>query len=281
MGWIDRDLSKDDTCPDISGSWQWFSGATMMILSNGTFPGGTWTCSSGTYVLKWDKGRTDQFTLSADRKRLEGKNDLGMIVWGVRNTVGPLNALVPSRSVLSGTDQPANALAPQLQMAETLLWDSTKESHRSADFNAYLQKFPNGLFAEVARNRLARITFDGVWSAKMVCPEVPDGAKAYTNVFSLRVTEGAFDGWSGIPNANGSQRLRGEINPDGSAHIEGTGLTADNPEYTFGRGPPGQFFRYPVQATFTANRGMGTRMDATGTRIDEARPCELTFARED
>src|SRR6516165_8282993 len=64
--------------------------------------------------------------------------------------------------------------APQSQMAaqpnaESLLWDSIKESHRSADFKTYLQKFPNGLFAELARNRLAKMSFDGVWSVKHVC----------------------------------------------------------------------------------------------------------------
>jgi uncharacterized caspase-like protein len=90
--------------------------------------------------------------------------------------------------------------APQSQMAaqpnaESLLWDSIKESHRSADFNSYLQKFPNGLFAEVARNRLAKMAFDGVWSVKVVCSETPDGAKGYTQNYSVRVTEGVADGW--------------------------------------------------------------------------------------
>jgi hypothetical protein len=101
-----------------------------------------------------------------------------------------------------------SVFASQLQIAaqpnaESLLWDSIKESHRSADFNAYLQKFPNGVFAEVARSRLAMMAFDGVWSAKMVCPDMADGVKGYTNTFSLMVTGGMLDGWSGPPNANG------------------------------------------------------------------------------
>jgi hypothetical protein len=101
----------------------------------------------------------------------------------------------------SGTAPPANALAPQLQRAENLLWDSIKESHRSTDFNAYLEKFPNGIFPEVARNRLAIMSFGGPWLARMVCPENPDDAYggAYTAVFKLRVTDGALDGWYGIP----------------------------------------------------------------------------------
>ena len=176
-----------------------------------------------------------------------------------------------SGSALSGTAPPANALAPRLQMAENLLWDSIKES-----LNAYLEKFPNGVFAGVARDRLARFAFDGVWSARMVCPEAPDGTKAYTAVFShsLRIAEGALDGWSGTPNANGTFRLRGQIKPDGSAQIGGTGVTGDNPEYAFGRAPPGQFFQFLVRAKFTP-------IQAKGTRLDKERPCELTFARED
>ena len=109
---------------------------------------------------------------------------------------------------------------------------------------------------------MARFAFDGVWSARMVCPEAPDGTKAYTAVFShsLRIAEGALDGWSGTPN--------------GSAQIGGTGVTGDNPEYAFGRAPPGQFFQFLVRAKFTPIQGKGTR-------LDKERPCELTFARED
>jgi uncharacterized caspase-like protein len=79
--------------------------------------------------------------------------------------------------------------APQLQMtaqpsAESLLWDSIKESHRSADFNAYLEKFPNGLFAQLARGRLSKMAFDGVWSVKVVCSGASDGTKVSTKADS-------------------------------------------------------------------------------------------------
>ena len=72
--WTDRNLSKDDTCPDISGSWHWFNGGTIPINSNGTLgkEQGTWTCSSGNFVLKWSKGYTDQLRLSADHNFLSG-----------------------------------------------------------------------------------------------------------------------------------------------------------------------------------------------------------------
>jgi len=56
---------------------------------------------------------------------------------------------------------PASAAAPSAPAApsaanlEGLFWDSIKGSRNPADFKAYLAKFPSGVFAELARNRLA------------------------------------------------------------------------------------------------------------------------------
>lgn len=38
--------------------------------------------------------------------------------------------------------------------AELLFWQSVRESRDADDFNAYLKKYPNGQFADIARNRL-------------------------------------------------------------------------------------------------------------------------------
>jgi hypothetical protein len=156
--------------------------------------------------------------------------------------------------------------------AESLFWDSIKESHRSADFNAYLQKFPNGLFAELARAHLARMAFDGVWSVKMVCTQASDGAKGYTLNCPVRVTEGVLEGWSGVANAYGSHRLHGQIDPDGTAYLEVSGLTGPS-EYNVGRVKSGTPFLYHVRAKFVRGRGAGSRI--------ESRPCDLTFTKED
>lgn len=50
--------------------------------------------------------------------------------------------------------QPAPA-APALPDREALFWDTIKDSSDAADFRAYLDQFPDGTFAALARNRLA------------------------------------------------------------------------------------------------------------------------------
>jgi hypothetical protein len=88
---VARTLADDSgnvsSCPDISGSWHWFNGGTVYILPNGTMGrAGTWTCSSDTFVLKWNRGGyIDQLSLSADGKHLSGTNSFGATVWGDRN----------------------------------------------------------------------------------------------------------------------------------------------------------------------------------------------------
>ncbi len=41
--------------------------------------------------------------------------------------------------------------------AELLFWQSIKDSNDAEDFNAYLRKYPNGQFADIARNRLKKL----------------------------------------------------------------------------------------------------------------------------
>ena len=40
---------------------------------------------------------------------------------------------------------------------ELLFWQSVKDSQDAADYQAYLRRYPNGRFAEIARNRLHRM----------------------------------------------------------------------------------------------------------------------------
>jgi hypothetical protein len=42
--------------------------------------------------------------------------------------------------------------------SEPLFWDSIRNSRDPADFRAYLERYPNGEFAALARNRLAQLT---------------------------------------------------------------------------------------------------------------------------
>jgi hypothetical protein len=87
---IGRPAAPSNRCADISGSWHWFNGGTVVINANGTTePNGgvsaNWSCVDGTYVFKWSHGYTDRLSLSATGNRLHGRNNTGMSVWGVRN----------------------------------------------------------------------------------------------------------------------------------------------------------------------------------------------------
>jgi hypothetical protein len=64
-----------------------------------------------------------------------------------KNRINSLDA--PAKPVESRA-APANDSATELAF-----WDSVKSSNSSGDYRAYLQKYPNGAFAELAKNRLA------------------------------------------------------------------------------------------------------------------------------
>jgi hypothetical protein len=65
---------------------------------------------------------------------------------------------------------PARTPAPNptagVRDAEVVLWDSVKDSRDAADLQLYLVQYPGGMFAPLARNRLARLTH------KSTSPEV-------------------------------------------------------------------------------------------------------------
>ena len=56
--------------------------------------------------------------------------------------------------------KPVQASAPpqgQRQSREDLLWESAQRSNLRADYEAYLDVFPNGFFAQMAKNRIASL----------------------------------------------------------------------------------------------------------------------------
>jgi protein-disulfide isomerase len=53
-------------------------------------------------------------------------------------------------------EEPAAAQAPAVNM-EAVFWQSIEHSTVAADFQAYLNKFPDGVFAELARTRIAAL----------------------------------------------------------------------------------------------------------------------------
>jgi hypothetical protein len=63
--------------------------------------------------------------------------------------------LAPAAPVAA--DGPGARLAQYTRDAELLFWDTVRNSHNPADFRAYLARFPNGLFVDLARNRIAEL----------------------------------------------------------------------------------------------------------------------------
>jgi len=52
---------------------------------------------------------------------------------------------------------PAVAPAPDPKAVELVFWDSIKDSVRATDYDAYLEQYPDGNFAALARARLAEL----------------------------------------------------------------------------------------------------------------------------
>jgi phosphate transport system substrate-binding protein len=65
---------------------------------------------------------------------------------------------------------------PSQRSAEIEFWDSIKDSRSTSDFEAYLEKFPDGTFAPLARTRLAALHPEPADTAKPEPAILPDEA---------------------------------------------------------------------------------------------------------
>ncbi len=173
---------------------------------------------------------------------------------------------------------------------DALFWASIKDSRERGDFEAYLQQFPNGTFAPLARRRLADATagatvasgsatasaagarsrFDGVWQVTVKCADVEGKAQGYVAKFPATITGGRLWGEQGQPDEAASLSLSGRIGDDGTGMLLVRGRTGP-PRYALGRVQPGTPYQYRVQAQFDERSGRGRRL--------EQRPCELVFER--
>ena len=70
-----------------------------------------------------------------------------------RTGVSPAMALAPGLPAVSGARQ-TTAPPPASAELEGLFWQSIMDSTNPADFEAYLEQFPNGTFRRLAQNRL-------------------------------------------------------------------------------------------------------------------------------
>ncbi len=171
---------------------------------------------------------------------------------------------------------------------EKTFWTSIERSTDSADFEAYLKKYPKGSYASLAENRLkvlktdqpppaatpaptSSTAFDGHWATMLVCEDVRDKGtliKGYTHRFFVDVQDGRLKGKRGQAGQADSLTLDGFIQADGAAEITAKGLTG-KPEYSVGLVQPSAPFTYHMRGAFTKTSGKATRI--------ELRPCEATF----
>jgi TolB-like protein len=112
--------------------------------------------------------------------------------------------------------------------------------------------------------------FDGTWDVGIVCPP-KEGGLGYTIQLSALVKDGVLRGQYGTEGIAPCLTLDGKINADGSAIIRANGLTGD-PKYNMRSAQKGMAYSYHIDANFSANRGMGTRI--------EARSCNVLFFRQ-
>jgi uncharacterized caspase-like protein len=175
---------------------------------------------------------------------------------------------------------------------EAVFWQSVSGSRNSADFRAYLHRYPNGTFAELARQRLAMLSapapetaprpamaaapggpsrFDGTWDVTLSCDRASDGAKGYTFRYVATVQNGMFRGTHGQPPQADSLVTQGMIQPDGSAMLQADGFTGGQ-DYNVGKVMEGTPYHYHMQAHFDERQGNGTRL--------ELRPCTARFVRQ-
>ena len=180
---------------------------------------------------------------------------------------------------------------PTVADRDALFWASVRESREAADYDAYLRQFPNGTFAELARQRLATLAaqtpsagtavrpsagpaagrFDGRWAATVVCAAAQQ-AQGYTLRLDVEVREGQLRGQLGTTGQAASLTLSGRIEADGRAQIQARGNTGDS-RFAVGREQPGKPYSYSVvDAKFDERSGSGKRV--------QTRPCELSFVRQ-
>lgn len=166
---------------------------------------------------------------------------------------------------------------------ESVYWQTIARSRDAADFRSYLQRYPNGNFADLAQRRLAALTvpqatagavsrgFEGTWLVTVHCDGTADGGRGYTRRLLGAVSGAALRAEGGVRGQPGYMSIEGSIAADGNALLAVGGLTSD-PRYTFNNSKPGTPFRWDVVGRFTPASGNGTRLGS--------RACTLEFAKQ-
>jgi hypothetical protein len=149
---------------NAAGTFVAFATAPGMVAADGTGPHSPFTGALLKYIET--PGLEVRQMMSKVRGDVEEATDNTQIPWDSNSLKGdfyfnPANADRVNQAVA----QAINGPNPQVDL-DALFWESVDRA-KPADLNAYLVKFPQGMFAELARNRLAEL------KATPVAPALP------------------------------------------------------------------------------------------------------------
>ena len=109
----------------------------------------------------FDPGVTIDTVMSRVRNEVWEKTGHHQLPWVNTSLIGEYDLnpqLAPGPTAESAKPPaPVEPAAEQRQAEENLLWESAEKSNLAADYQAYLDAFPNGVFARMAKNRIANM----------------------------------------------------------------------------------------------------------------------------
>ncbi len=123
----------------------------------------------------FDPGVSIDTVMSRVRTEVWEKTDHNQLPWVNTSLIGDyaLNPQPGSQVSPEGAADAAKAPSPVIAAVaahtqEDLLWESAQHSNLSADYKAYLDAFPNGVFAQMAKNRIESLQDAGASTAAKI-----------------------------------------------------------------------------------------------------------------
>jgi uncharacterized caspase-like protein len=110
----------------------------------------------------FDRGVTIDTVMSRVRNDVWEKTAHRQLPWVNTSLIGeyelnPRPDSEPAAESVKPVATPGEFAADPKQEQENLLWESAQHSNLSADYQAYLSAFPSGVFAQMAKNRIASV----------------------------------------------------------------------------------------------------------------------------
>ena len=103
---------------------------------------------------------------------------------------GQFAALAKNKIAVLNTSANPGINAGGDNAAELTFWDSIKNSSNPADFRAYLARYPNGIFSDLAKTRL--VPFEAAEAEKATEETIKRQTKSYKATFGAKATIGGF-----------------------------------------------------------------------------------------